>query len=73
MNNDIYVYLVDFPRGIRETVTPCYGGYTVYIDSKLDKASQLRAYHHALRHIERGDFEKDLTADQIEWEADHES
>ena len=66
MTEDIYVYLVDFPRGIKEAVTPCFGGYTIYIDEKLDKASQINALKHALKHINNGDFEKEDTADHIE-------
>lgn len=66
MTEDVYVYLVDFPAGIREAVTPCFGGYTVYIDEKLDRASQLRAYEHAMRHIRRNDFYVLNTADKIE-------
>ena len=66
MTEDVYVYFVDFPRGIREAVTPCPGGYTIYIDEKLDYASRLRAYDHAMRHIRCGDFDVDDTADNIE-------
>ncbi len=69
MTEDIFVYLVDFPRGINEAVTPCSGGYTVYLDKNLDYESQCRAYAHALKHIENGDLYKDATADQIEAEA----
>ena len=66
MTDDIYIYLVDFPRGIKEAVTPCFGGYTIYIDEKLDRASQIKAFNHALTHINNGDFDKDATADEIE-------
>lgn len=69
MTEDVYVYLVDFPDGIREAVTPCLGGYTVYIDEKLDRDSRMRAYEHALRHIENDDLHSDLCADQIEFNA----
>ena len=66
MTEDVYVYLVDFPDGIREAVTPCLGGYTVYIDKKLDRDSRIRAYEHAMLHIKRGDFYVNDTADNIE-------
>lgn len=69
MTEDVYVYLVDFPDGIREAVTPCLGGYTVYIDKKLDRDSQMRAYEHAMLHIANDDFHSDLSADQIEFNA----
>lgn len=66
MTDDVYVYLVNFPDGIREAVTPCFGGYTVYIDEKLDHDSQVRAYEHAMHHIRQGDFYVNDTADKIE-------
>ena len=39
-------------------VTPCDGGYTVYIDDRLDQAGRREAYRHAVRHIARDDFVK---------------
>ena len=59
MTEDIFVYLVDLPPGINEMVTPCCGGYTVYIDEALDDAHRMKAYHHAVEHIERKDFGKE--------------
>lgn len=56
--DDVYVYLVKLPRGIREAVTPCADGYTVYIDNRLDSTAQRAAYEHAIKHIRRGDFER---------------
>ena len=58
MTDDIYTYLIDIPGKINEMVLPCVDGYTVYIDKKLDHDSQLRAYEHALKHIENSDFQK---------------
>jgi hypothetical protein len=66
LTENIYVYLLNLPRGISEAVTPCPDGYTVYIDSKLDRDSQIRAYNHAIGHIENGDLYSDESADQIE-------
>ena len=66
--DDIFVYLVQLPDGIDEIVLPCFGGYTVYIDSRLSDHAKHRAYNHALHHINNHDFEKsDLQ--QIEYEA----
>lgn len=65
---DVYVYCVKLPFGIREMVTPCLEGYTVYIDERLDEAHRLEAYRHALEHIRRHDFEKN-DVQQIESEA----
>ena len=63
--NDIYTRLVDLPPRIHEMVAPGPDGYSVYIDEKLSEAERIRAYHHALKHIEGKDFEKEC-ADQIE-------
>lgn len=58
MTDDIFVYYIDIPGDVSEMVAPCFGGYTIYIDEKLDQAHQIMAHKHALKHIERGDFEK---------------
>ena len=57
--DDIYVYTVNLPRNVDEVVTPCLGGYTIYLSARLDERHRLKAYRHALHHIARGDFEKD--------------
>ena len=57
--DDVFTYFVPLPDGINEMVTPCADGFTVYIDSDLDEAHRIRAYNHAIRHITRGDFEKE--------------
>lgn len=66
--NDIFVYLVKLPEGIDEVVLPCFDGYTIYIDPSLSHSEQLKAYKHALSHIENNDFEK-TDVQQIEYEA----
>ena len=58
MTNDIYIYVVDLPSAINEIVTPCSFGFTIYINARLSKHGQLKAYNHALWHIEHNDFEK---------------
>lgn len=56
--DDIYVYCVPLPEGIDEMVSPCYSGYTIYISDRLDQEHRIKAYHHALRHIRKLDFDK---------------
>ena len=54
---DVYVYLVDLP--VREVVMPSDEfSYTVYINARLSDLERQRAFLHALRHIQSGDFEK---------------
>ena len=58
LTDDTYVYLIDIPGKVKEIVTPCVDGYTIYIDEKLNRQAQLKAYQHALSHIENADFQK---------------
>lgn len=60
--------MVNLPAGINEMVTPCSGGYTIYIDDKLSPSGRRDAYRHALHHIINHDFEKE-DVNQIEIEA----
>lgn len=56
---DIYTYIVPLPDGINEAVMACASGYTVYIDDRLSPEGRIRAYNHAIRHIQEGDFEQE--------------
>lgn len=58
MRPDIYIYTVPMPPSVREFVTPCLDGYTIYIADRLDHAGRMEAYRHAMRHIRNNDFEK---------------
>ena len=60
---DVYVYMQQLPDGLKSFVTPCADGYTVYIDPRLDKESQIKAFKHEIEHIARNDFES--TAVQV--------
>lgn len=55
---EVYVYIVDLPDRVDEMVAPCIDGYTVYLNARLSYAGRVRAYLHAMRHIERNDFER---------------
>lgn len=67
--DDIFVYIRDdIPASVGELISPCPDGYTVLISSKLDDAHRQRAYEHALKHIQDGDFDIDnlKTVQEIE-------
>ena len=64
--DDIFVYVVNLPPKIAEMVTPCDGGYTIYIDEKLSQHGRLEAYKHALGHICKSDFGKKDDVNSIE-------
>ena len=57
---DQYVYTFPLPGKFKEAVS-CNedGSYTILIRDDLPREEQLRAYAHALRHIQGNDFEKD--------------
>ena len=58
--SDYFVYMVPFPDGIREAVTPGFeNDYTIYLNEKLTDEEKLKAYRHAVNHCINGDFEKD--------------
>lgn len=42
--------------------------YTIFINARLSRESQLKSYYHALRHIEKDDFYKE-DVQQIEIDA----
>ena len=68
--DDVFVYYsADMPDGVTEMVCPCADGYTVIIKSGLDKEHRIRAYRHAMRHINGDDFHRDLSATEIEGDA----
>ena len=66
--DDVYIYYVDFPNNVKEFITPCEDGYTVYINKRLPREAKRRAYNHAMRHIEQKDFTK-VNVQNIEGEA----
>ena len=52
--DNIYVYVVPLPPCIREMVTPCSDGYTIYLADRLHRVDMLKAYR-ALRPEDVGD------------------
>lgn len=56
---DVNIFLVNFSTSGKEMVVQNEdGSYTVLINAKLSQDGQLKAYQHALNHIDNGDFEK---------------
>lgn len=69
--DNIYVYVVDMPTSATEMVMPCCGGYTIYLNARKSIDERVKAYRHALKHIENNDFEK-ADVQEIESEAHRE-
>jgi hypothetical protein len=72
MMDDIFVYRIRMPDMIREAVTPCEDGYTIYIDDRLDDVHAYAAYQHALDHIRYGDLDNIGNVQKVEWKAHNE-
>lgn len=69
MTDNINILLVDMPTTIYSFVRKNLDGYTIVLNARLSQEDRLRHYQHELDHILNGDFEKDLTADEIEAQA----
>ena len=70
MTDNIYIYLVKLPPKICEAVLPCEDGYTIYLDERLTGEQLIKAYDHAMSHIESGDFyNENMNASQKEMRA----
>lgn len=64
---EIFTYYTELPPGVNEMTTPCYDGYTVYIDSRLSDERKIQALCHAITHIVENDFSKqDVNAIETE-------
>ena len=66
MNDRIFTYLIDMPTKVHEAVCPCADGYTIYLNSKLSYQDRVKAYNHAMKHIENNDFERKEDVQTIE-------
>lgn len=59
MTPDVNIFLVNFSTPGKEMVIQNEDdSYTVLINAKLSQDGQLKAYQHALKHIDNRDFEK---------------
>ena len=67
MTQDINVLLADMPGTIGAyTVSNADLSYTIVLNSRLSYERQLLAYHHEMKHIENGDYDKKCNVDLIE-------
>jgi len=55
---EIYIYTVQMPGMIKETVTEnADGSYTIFVNEVLSPLDKIRAVAHAKKHIDRKHFE----------------
>ena len=63
---DIGVHIIDMDPMIREHVISNEdGSFSIFLNAKMNKETQIEAYYHALHHIANDDFYKD-DADAVE-------
>lgn len=55
---DIYTYEVDLPPSVYGAVTPYLNGYKVFINKKLNRDNQHKAYLNMMAHINNNSFKK---------------
>lgn len=55
--NGVIVVTLPLPAGVDEAVTPNEDDtHTVFLNENRPRSIRIRAYNHALGHIQRGDF-----------------
>lgn len=65
----IQTRILDLPVGVSSFVLVDDEVYTIVLNARLSAEDRARHYRHELGHIENHDFEKDMTADEIEYYA----
>ena len=64
---EIYTKLLNLPTSIHGyTVRDRNGDYAIILNAKLSQEDRVEAYWHEMKHIKRGDFQKECHADLIE-------
>ena len=65
--NEVVIRTVNLPVTISAyTALDSDGDYNIYINARISLERQMIAYRHELKHIERGDYYKNDSADLIE-------
>lgn len=67
MTQDVNTILADMPATIGAyTVSNADMSFTIVLNARLSYERQLLAYHHEMKHIENGDYNKRCSADLLE-------
>ena len=67
MTIDTQVILLDMPGKCKEAVCKNEdGSYTIFIDARLSRGEAMQKYHHAMSHIEAGDFDNFGNVNELE-------
>ena len=65
-NFQIRIYCLPIPGRIRSYVVRKDGWFTIVLNEALSPDARMKAYHHELDHIERGDFDSEEDTGLIE-------
>lgn len=64
---DVFVRTIPMPLSVRAfTIPDAQGDYNIYLNSLLPEEQQQLSYAHEKRHIDNGDFFRELPATLIE-------
>ena len=65
----VNVVIMNMEHGMHEMIVSNHdGSYTVFLNARDSNERRMKSYQHAMRHLERNDYEKD-SVQQIEAEA----
>lgn len=65
--NNVRVVMVDLPCSFKGFVKYDGENYVVVLNSRLNREQNMETYLHELKHIERGDLEKELNVQEVEY------
>lgn len=66
LTEDIGVYFLNMDTAVHEEVhLNTDGSFSIFINARISHEQQMRAYHHAIKHIMENDFNKE-NVDDIE-------
>lgn len=68
MTPDVNCIMADLPHALKAfTVSNSDGSFTIVLNSRHTYEQHLRSYHHEMKHIENGDYDKKYPVDLIEF------
>lgn len=68
MTPDVNCVMAELPHTLKAyTLTNADGSFTILLNSRHTHEQHLRSYHHEMKHIESGDYDKKCDVDIIEF------
>lgn len=73
MTLDVNCVVAELPHALKAyTIPNADGSFTILLNSRHTHEQHLRSYHHEMKYIENGDFDRKCSADLIEFWAHQE-